>query len=281
MSKYSLKTMKASLSPEERQLMDKTYWHTGRGCALLFCYSRYMGMALAWALYPFMDWLYKDKSKEDKGTALTRLGAFWNCEATMHNFAVGIMAAMEKDHAQTGNISAESIEAVKASLIGPLSAIGDTVFWIVWRVLVTGIALTFSLQGNIFGPLLFIVAYNAPKYYARYYLQYLGYCAGSEALTRMSETGLMQQLTKAAGILGTFMIGGMIPMLVSVPLVGTFQMNGMEQPIADIFNGIMPGLPELLVALLMLWLIKKKVNPLLIVAGAFAVGIAGAAVGLF
>lgn len=281
MSKYSLKKMKAGLTPEERKLMNKTFWHTGRGEGLLFSFSRYMGFALAWALYPFMNWLYKNKSKEEKGVALARLGAFWNCEAAMHSFAVGIMAAMEKDHAQTGKTSAESIESVKASLIGPLSAIGDTIFWVVWRVLVTGVALTFSLQGSIAGPIIFIVAYNLPKYYARYYLQYLGYCAGGEVLTKMAETGLMQQLTKAAGILGTFMIGGMIPMLVSVPLVGTFQMNGVEQPIADIFNSIMPGLPELLIALLMLFLVKKKVNPILIVLGAFLVGIGGAAIGLF
>lgn len=281
MSNYSLKAMKASLSPEERKMMDKTFWHAGRGMGPLFSYSRYMGPALAWALYPFLNWVYRDKAKEEKIAALERLAGFWNCEAVMHNFAVGIMAAMEKDHAETGNTTLESMDAVKAALIGPFSAIGDTIFWIVWRILITGIALTFSLQGSIAGPLLFIIGYNAPKYYARYYLQYLGYCAGGDILNQMTKTGLMQQLTKAAGILGTFMIGGMIPMLVSVPLVGTFQMNGVAQPIADIFNGIMPGLPELLVALAMLGLIKKKVNPLLIVFATFAIGIGGAAIGLF
>ncbi len=280
MSKYSLKALRSELSPEELKVMNKTYWKSERA-GVLFCFSRYMGPALAYGLYPFINWLYKDKPKEEKGKALLRLNGFWNCEAVMHNFAIGILASMEKDHVQTGNTTEATIEAIKASLIGPLSAVGDTIFWIVWRILVTGVALTFALQGSIVGPLLFIVVYNAPKYYLRYYLQLLGYRTGSEILVSMSESGLMQQITKAAGILGGFMIGGMIPMLVSVPVTATFQMNGLEQSVADIFNGIMPGLLELIVVFVMLGLLRKKVNPMLIVLGTFVVGIGGAALGLF
>ena len=280
MSKYSLKALRAGMSPEELKLMNKTYWRSERA-AMLFCFSRYMGPALTYALYPFMDWTYKDKNKEEKREALLRLNSFWNCEAAMHNMAVGIFAAMEKDHAETGNTTVESIESVKAALIGPLSAVGDTIFWIVWRILVTGVSLTFALQGSVFGPLLFIVAYNLPKYYLRYHLQLLGYQLGSEVLMSMGETGLMQQITRAAGVLGGFMIGGMIPMLVTVPVVATFTMNGLEQSVADIFNGIMPGMLELLVVFAVLKLLRKKVNPMLIVLGFFAFGILGALIGLF
>lgn len=280
MSNLGLKTLKESLSPEELKIMNKVYWQSERA-GVLFCFSRYMGPALAYGLYPLMNWLYKDKTKEEKGVALRRQAEFWNCEAVMHNFAIGIIASMEKDHALTGNTSVASIEAIKASLIGPLSAIGDTIFWIVWRILVTGVALTFALQGSIVGPVLFFVAYNAPKYFLRYYLQLLGYVKGSELLVSMGESGLMQQITRAAGILGGFMIGGMIPMLVYVPIVATFSMNGVEQPVADIFNGIMPGLLELLVVFAMLGLLRKKVSPILIVLGTFVVCILGAMVGIF
>lgn len=280
MSKYSLKSLREGLSPEEREAMKKVYWRSERA-GVLFSFSRYMGTALAYGMYPLINALYKDKPKEEKAEALTRQGRFWNCEAVMHSLAIGVLSSLEKDHAKTGNTTVESIEAVKASLIGPLSAVGDTIFWIVWRILVTGIALTFSLQGSIFGPLLFIVAYNAPKYFLRYYLQLLGYSAGSALLISMGESGLMQQITRAAGILGGFMIGGMIPMLVSVPVTATFSMNGLEQPVADIFNGIMPGLLELLLVFGVLGLLRKRVSPIFIVIGAFVVGIGGAAIGLF
>lgn len=280
MSNYSLKALQDSLSPEEKVIMRKMYWRGSRQ-GLIFSYSRYMTFALAYALYPLIDWLYKDKSKEEKLETLKRQDNFWNMEAVFHNFCIGIIASMEKDHAETGNTTPEAIESVKASLIGPFAAIGDTIFWITWRVLVTGVALNFSLKGSIVGPLFFIIVYNLPKYYARWHLQLIGYRAGSEFLTTLGKSGLMQQVTKAASVLGTFMIGGMVPLLTSVPIVGTFSMNGLEQPIVDIFNGIMPGLLELVVLFIMLHLIKKKVNPLLIVFGTFVVGIGGAAIGLF
>lgn len=280
MSKYGLKSLRASLSPDEKALMNQMYWK-GERQGMIFSFSRYMGHAFAYAMYPLINRLYKDKSSEEKAVALKRQATFWNMESTFHNFCLGIMASLEKDHAETGNTTVESIDSVKASLIGPFAAVGDTLFWVVWRIIVTGIALNFSLQGSIVGPLLFIIAYNAPKYYARYHLQLLGYRAGTEFLTTLSQSGMVQNLTKAASILGTFMIGGMVPMLISVPVVATFSMNGVEQGLADIFNNIIPGLLELIVLLVMLTLVKKKVNPIWIVLGSFVVGIAGAAVGIF
>lgn len=280
MSNYSLKALKDGLTKEEVDVLNKTYWRSERG-GLIFCFSRLMGPSFAYGLYPFLNWIYEGKDKQDKIEALQRTSQFWNCEATMHSLGLGIIASMEKDHLETGNTSVESIQAIRAALIGPLSAVGDTIFWVVWRVLVTGVALTFSLQGSIVGPLLFIIAYNVPKYILSYYLQFLGYSMGSNILVSMGESGLMQKITRAASILGGFMIGGMIPMLVYVPVTMTFNMNGLEQSVADIFNGIMPGLLELLVVLGMLGLIRKKVNPILIVLGTFVLGIIGAYIGLF
>ena len=109
----------------------------------------------------------------------------------------------------------------------------------------------------------------------------LGYSAGSNLLSSMGESGLMEKITRAAGILGNFMIGAMVPMLVSVPMILTFSMNGLEQPVADIFNGIFPGALEMLVVFIMLWAVKKKPKPVMIVLITFAISILGAAIGVF
>jgi len=281
MSKYGLKSLVEGLTPEEKAMMRKLYWR-GERQALIFSFSRYEGHAMAWIMYPFVNWLYDGKkTKEEKITALERQAAFWNMEAVFFNFCIGVLASLEKDYVETGNTTVETIESVKASLIGPFSAIGDAIFWITWRILVTGIALTFSLQGNILGPLFFIVVYNAPKYYLRWHLQLIGYRLGSDFLTTLGESGLMQQITQASAVLGTFMIGGMVPMLIYVPVEATIVMNGIEQPVSDMFNTLIPGFLELAVMIIMLYLIRKKVSPIIIVAGAFVIGIAGAYIGLF
>lgn len=280
MSGYSFKGLKDGLSPDELKILKKTYW-TSERCGVLFCYSRLMGPSWAYSMYPFMNWLYKDKDPEVKKENLKRQAQFWNCEAVMHDLGIGIIASMEKDHAETGKTTVESIEAVKAALIGPLSAIGDTFSWVIWRVLVTGIALNFCLQGSIIGPILFYVLYNAPKYVLRWYLVLLGYRSGSQVLEQMGESGMMQQLTKAASILGVFMMGGMITMMVKVNVVAQFSMNGLELSVADMFNSFLPGCLELLVTLIMWKVVKKKVNPVWIVIGTFVICILGAAIGLF
>ena len=48
--------------------------------------------------------------------------------ATMHinNFIMGLVASMEKQNSEDENFDASSITAVKASLMGPLSGIGDS-----------------------------------------------------------------------------------------------------------------------------------------------------------
>lgn len=280
MSKYNLTSLKNQLSTEELEVMKKTYWVSERA-GVIFSFSRYMGTALAYGLYPFLNWVYKDKSPEKKKVALLRQGEFWNCEAVMHNLAIGIIASMEKDHAETGNTTVETISSIKAALIGPLSAVGDTIFWVVWRILVTGIALTFSLKGSIVGPLFFIVVYNAPKYFLRWYLQLLGYTTGKDILVSFGESGLLQQFTRSANILGSFMIGAMIPMLVYVPLVAKFSINGIEQSISDMFNGIFPGSLELIAVFLMLWALRKKTSPIIIVLITFIICILGSSIGMF
>ena len=49
----------------------------------------------------------------------------------------------------------------------------------------------------------------------------------------------------------------------------------------DNLNQLVPGLAALLLTFLCMWLLKKKVSPILIIFGLFAVGILGHLVGIF
>ena len=49
----------------------------------------------------------------------------------------------------------------------------------------------------------------------------------------------------------------------------------------DNLNQLVPGFAALLLTFLCMWLLKKKVNPILIIFGLFAVGILGHLVGIF
>ena len=44
--------------------------------------------------------------------------------------------------------------------MSPLAGIGDSLFWGTLRVIATGLGVSLAMQGNILGPLLFLVVFN-------------------------------------------------------------------------------------------------------------------------
>mgnify|MGYP001199426289 CR=1 FL=1 len=270
------------LSKQEVKLINQLYWRSG-DYAIAWCYSRMLGTSVAWILYPFINALYPNKEdQEKKMLALERQSkGFFNITPQMAPLCYSIFAAMEKEAAENEDFDVSSIEAVKASIQGPLSGIGDSIFWVTWRVIATGIALPFCLEGNILGPILFALLFNIPGFVLRYYLAFVGYKLGTTFISNVYKSGLIQLLTKTAAIIGLTMIGGMIAQQVSVPISLVLNFSGAEMNVVDIFNGILPGMLELGLAMLCLYLVKKRTNILILILGIFAFGILGALIGLF
>lgn len=70
---------------------------------------------------------------------------------------------MEEARAKdTAHIDASAISNIKVALMGPISGIGDSMFWGTLRVIATGLSIGFAKQGNILGPILFLLAFNIP-----------------------------------------------------------------------------------------------------------------------
>lgn len=75
---------------------------------------------------------------------------------------LGVSAAMEENNANDPNFDTESINNVKVSLMGPLAGIGDSFIWGTLRIIATGVGLSLATQGNILGPILFLLVFNLP-----------------------------------------------------------------------------------------------------------------------
>ena len=270
------------LSKQEVKLLRQMYLRSGN-YAIAWCYSRMLGTSVAWILYPFISWLYPNEEDHDKKMkALERQSkGFFNITPQIGPLCYSIFAAMEKEAAEKEDFDVSTIDAVKASIQGPLSGIGDSIFWVTWRVIVTGIALPFCLKGSAVGPILFLLLFNIPGLILMYYLLFTGYKLGTTFISNIYESGLIQLLTKTAAVIGLTMIGRMIAQQVSVPIALTLNLSGAEMNVLDIFNGIVPGMLELGLAFLCLRLVKKRTNIMFIILGIFAAGIFGAFIGLF
>jgi PTS system mannose-specific IID component len=170
------------------------------------------------------------------------------------------------------------------------------------------------MGGNILGPIIFFLAWNIIRWAFMWYTQEFGYKAGS-AITDDLSGGLLQDVTKGASILGMFVLASLVQRWVNISFVPTVsevelspgayiewdkvQMTGegLQSVFGDIAAGkalsnikvttlqdnldqLIPGLAGLLLTFLCMWLLKKKVSPIVIILGLFVVGILGHVIGL-
>ena len=276
-------------------------------------YERMQNGGWAYSLIPALKKLYP--KKEDASAALKRHMEFFNTHPYIAAPILGVTLALEEERANGAAIDDAAIQGVKVGMMGPLAGIGDPVFWFTVRPILGAIAASLATGGSVIAPLFFFILWNVIRISFLWYTQEFGYQKGSE-ITKDLSGGLLQTITKGASILGMFVMGILVqrwtsinfPMIVSkVPLSkgafiefpkGTVTGAQLQQILGDQASGVslsaekvttlqnnldqlIPGFAALLLTFLCMWLLKKKVSPILIIFGLFLVGIVGHVVGIF
>ena len=178
-------------------------------------------------------------------------------------------AEERKENSQHEDFDTESIDGIKVSLMGPMSGIGDAIFWGVLRVIAAGIGINLAMSGSPLGAIMFLLIYNIPSILCRYFMTYLGFSMGTNFISEMYEGGLMKLITKATSTIGLVMIGAMTAAnvqfntILSIPVQDSDPVM-IQTYLDSIFKGIVP----LGLTLVVLWLLRKKnVNVNIILVG--------------
>lgn len=253
-------------SNKNKKVMDKKTFNRMFWRAFLLQGSwNYINGAGVGALYitiPFIEKLYpKPEDKKKRVEALKRGLGYFNITPALAPFTMGIVASMEEQNKNIADFDPSSINAVKASLMGPLSGIGDSLFWGTIRIIAAGIGINLAKAGNILGPILFLIIYNIPNFLVRYYGLKYGYELGGDFIQKTYKNGTMKIITKAASILGMIMVGAMTFSTVTLKTILKFKMGSMSFDLQKILDQIMLGIIPLTVTLITFWLIRKKVSP--------------------
>lgn len=225
-------------------------------------YERMHNTGFAWSLMPILAKLYPDK--QDFSAALTRHLELYNTTPYLSTLPLGIAAAMEEANAANPNFDTASISAVKLAMMGPIAGIGDAFFWGTLRVLATGIGTSLALRGNVFGPILFLLVFNIPALLIRYYATFLGYGLGSNVMSEVENSGVLAKLTKYAAVVGMMVVGAMTMDMVKINFITKIGIGKDVSSVQSLLDGIVPGVATLGVLALTLFMLKKKLNPLLI-----------------
>ena len=254
-------------------------WRTLQG-ATSVNYERFTHKPLVWALGPSLKKIWADDPK-GYSEALQRHLAFFLCTPQIKSWMGGLMLALEEELKNNPNMDPSSINAIKTSLMGPLSGVFDSLFLNCIRIVACGVGISFAAQGSVLGPILYALIYNVPAFIMYFGTASIGYRMGTSAVTNLQESGLINKVLEAASIIGLIVIGGMIYSNVSVNLAITFGPEEALTSLNDILNGIFPGILSFGTFFLFYWLLKsKKVNTLWLVFGALIVTVLLVAVGI-
>lgn len=241
-------------------------------------YERMGHIGFMWALMPILRKLYPQDA--DFKAALKRHMELYNVTPYISTLPMSIAAAMEEVNATDDSFDTSAISNVKLALMGPLSGVGDAFYWGTLRILATGVGTSLALQGSILGPILFLLVFNVPHYIIRYLLTFVGYRFGSDMISKVQESGIMDTIVKMASIMGAMVIGAMTMEMVTVDIPLMVGAGDGAQTLAELLNGIFPGFVTMGLFGIVYLMLKKKMNPLLIMLVILLVSIAGAFFGV-
>ncbi|HHX07457.1 MAG TPA: PTS mannose transporter subunit IID [Erysipelothrix sp.] len=248
-------------------------------------YERMQALGFLYSMVPTIRELYPDANDPNRKDAIARHLEFFNTQPFVTAPILGIVLAMEEQRAAGADIDDAAINGIKVGMMGPLAGVGDPIFWGTLRPVVGAFAAGFAMQGSIMGPLIFFVVFNAVRLGFRAWGLKYGYEKGGELIKDVSG-GVLRKITVGASVLGLFIMGALIQLSTSVNFSFvvsevTYQ-DGTTviQTMQDVLNSLIPGLVPLLLTFAAMKLLEKKVNPIYLIFGLFAVGIAGYALGL-
>ena len=191
-------------------------WFFWNGCSQQA--ETMLGMAFGQSMAPVIDELYA--TKEEKVEGLKRHITLFNTESQVGSVVNGIAIGMEEQLAN-GVGSAESIQEAKVALIGPTSAIGDSL----WVATIIPLLLTICLSiaqampaMAWVAPVLYMIVYPLGTCFISWTLFKLGYKAGLEGVQRFMVSGQLDKIMNAITVMGLIVVGALTASFVTCTL---------------------------------------------------------------
>ena len=253
----------------DKKTLNKMVWLS---CFLQasFNYERMQACGWLWGMLPGLQKIHTNK--EDLKASMAHNLDFLNTHPFLVTFVMGIVLSLEQNKADTA-----TIRSVRISAAGPLGGIGDALLWLTLVPITAGLTANMAMEGQIIGAVLFLIIFNAVQFAVRFGLMYWSYGLGTKAVTLLTSSA--KEFTRAASILGIFVVGGLIANYGGTSLrivVGDPAIN-----IQGLLDGVLPKLIPLLITLGIYVLIKKGWTPVKCIILILVVGILGCAFGIW
>ncbi|MCF0110417.1 MAG: PTS system mannose/fructose/sorbose family transporter subunit IID [Erysipelotrichaceae bacterium] len=231
-----------------------------------FSFERMQACGWTESMLPTFQKIYGD-SEEDLREFMTYNMQFMNTEMHMATFLMGIVISME-EAGEDRNLIAN----IKNGLFGPFAGLGDAIFWFTLLPISAAICCSLAQDGSVLGPILYIAIWFVAAISRIWFAQW-GYALGAKAVATIKDE--TKYITKAAGILGVTVIGGLIPSYISFGFSENLTYGIAGDTVQSIFDNVLPNVLPLAFVFFIYYLFKKKnANVIAIIVGIIAVSIA-------
>lgn len=255
-------------------------WYYGH----LTCFSQEHMQTFGYlcAMLPLVEELYQDE--EEKANAINTYTAFFNTEPQLGTVIVGMTAGLEEARANgADDVDDETINSLRAGLMGPVAGIGDSLVVGTVIPILLGIALGMSTGGSPLGVIFYIIVWNLFAYFGMKFLYFKGYSLGGKAVDFLiGAQG--EALRESVSTLGGIVIGAVAATWVSVKTsLQLFNEAGeayltLQDKLDEVFPGLLTA-----VFIVVCWFLmaKKKMSPIKVMLILVVVAFVGVVVGFF
>lgn len=264
-----------------KKTLAKSFHHWYYGHLTCFSQEHMQTFGYLTSMLPIVEELYKDKAEQKE--AMQTYTAFFNTEPQLGALVVGITAGLEEARANGDAVDGETINGMRAGLMGPIAGIGDSLVVGTLIPVLLGIALGLSKGGNPIGALFYILVWNVLIYGGMRFAYFKGYELGDKAVEFLvGPKG--QALRKAISVIGGMVIGAVAATWVSVTTSLELKNADGEAflKLQEKIDGVYPGLLTATFITICWWLMsKKKVSPNKVMLILVVVALIGVALGIF
>ena len=205
-------------------------------------------------------------NNEEMAAAMANNLDFINTEPHMAAILQGLIVSMEE-----AGQNREMIHSLKTGLFGPLAGLGTPSGGTPPCPSLPLSAALWQRRTMFLGPIFYILFWALTAIFSRIWFVRLGYNAGVSSIKFIGDNAAY--ISKAAGILGVMVVGGLIPSYVSFAFPETLVISSVS--VQGIFDSIMPNILPLGFVFLLYWLFKKKnVNTMKLILLVIALSVA-------
>lgn len=236
------------------KLTDKDFSQINRRSYFFFQsgwnYERMQGSGYLYHILPQLRKIYGDNTPELKRILKTH-SQFFNTSNYFNTIITGIDLAIEEKETDR---SQSAVEGIKAGLLGPFAAIGDSLTSIS-STIVGALAANMAMQKNPMGVFILFAVQACWIVFRLKQLRW-AYKQGTALVNELSSK--FSALINTATLMGVFMVGAMIANIINLRIAVVPRIGEITLDLQNNLDMILPGLLPAAVVGFSYWMLGKK-----------------------